>query len=133
MSDVMFTGRELDVMAVLWDQGSATVGEVRNKITDELAYTTVLTILRTLEMKGHVEHVDEGRAYRYKSTVDQRDARRNHLKRMTRKLFSGSTVKLLTHLLTDRSMREKDLLVLQGLVKEQLAKKKKTAASRKRR
>jgi len=129
----MFTGRELDVMAVLWDQGSATVGEVRDKISDELAYTTVLTILRTLEMKGHVEHTDEGRAYRYRSTVDQRDARRNHLKRLTRKLFSGSTAALLTHLVSDRSLKEKDLLALQKMIRERISKKKKTAAARAKR
>ena len=52
---VSFTDRELDVMAVLWDRGSATVAEVRERIPDELAYTTVLTVLRTLDqMNGSV-------------------------------------------------------------------------------
>src|SRR2546422_7444401 len=48
------TDRELDVMSVLWDAGSATVAEVRARLTDDLAYTTVLTILRTLEQKSYV-------------------------------------------------------------------------------
>src|SRR6266516_4325477 len=44
-----FTDRELDVMSVLWDLGDATVTEVRERLADKLAYTTVLTVLRTLE------------------------------------------------------------------------------------
>ena len=54
---ISFTDRELDVMAVLWERGSATVAEVRERLPDDLAYTTVLTVLRTLEEKGHVEHM----------------------------------------------------------------------------
>src|SRR5688500_5541382 len=62
---ISFTDRELDVMAVLWERGSATVAEVRERLPDELAYTTVLTVLRTLEEEGHVEHRGEGKAHGY--------------------------------------------------------------------
>jgi predicted transcriptional regulator len=48
---IAFTDRELDVMSVLWDLESATVAEVRERLSDDLAYTTVLTVLRTLEQK----------------------------------------------------------------------------------
>ncbi len=47
---ISFTDRELDVMSVLWAVGPATVAEVRERIADDLAYTTVLTILRTRVM-----------------------------------------------------------------------------------
>ena len=57
-----FTERELDVMSVLWQLGSGTVAEVRAALEDEFAYTTVLTVLRTLEAKGHVRHEGEGKA-----------------------------------------------------------------------
>ena len=91
MKEVVFTERELDVMAVLWDNCSATVADVRERLTDELAYTTVLTILRTLEDKGYVGHRPEGRAYRYHPLVDRKEAQVSHLNRLTQKLFSGST------------------------------------------
>ncbi len=54
--EIVFTERELDVMAIVWDRGGATVAEVRERLKDELAYTTVLTVLRTLEEKGYVRH-----------------------------------------------------------------------------
>ena len=47
--DIQFTDREIDVMEVLWDRGPSLVADVRTALRDELAYTTVLTILRTLE------------------------------------------------------------------------------------
>ncbi len=70
---IAFTDRELDVMSVLWDRETATVAEVRERLADRLAYTTVLTVLRTLEQKGYVAHASEGRAHRYRPLV-KRDA-----------------------------------------------------------
>ena len=58
--DVQFTDREIDLMEVLWERGPCLVAEVRAALRDELAYTTVLTILRTLEGKGYVSRAPEG-------------------------------------------------------------------------
>jgi len=106
MTDVIFTARELDVMAVLWDHGPATVAEVRAGLADELAYTTVLTILRTLERKRYVRHRAEGRVHRYRPMVRREEARVSHLHRLTQKLFSGSTELLLTHLVARELSKE---------------------------
>lgn len=92
--DAIFTDRELDVMHVLWERRSGTVGEVQEQLEVQLAYTTVLTVLRTLEEKGFVEHTSEGRAYRYFPAVDRSTAQRSHLDYLVRKLFSGSPSKL---------------------------------------
>ena len=73
----LFTERELDVMSVLWTLKSGTVTEVRERLDDELAYNTVLTVLRTLEAKGHVRHEGEGKAHRYFPTVKRSDAGRS--------------------------------------------------------
>lgn len=82
-SEPSFTDRELDVMAVLWERGSATVAEVQERLADALAYTTVLTVLRTLEEKGYAGHEEgEGRAYRYHARVDRSEAGESALKRL---------------------------------------------------
>ncbi|HLV25786.1 MAG TPA: BlaI/MecI/CopY family transcriptional regulator, partial [Gemmatimonadales bacterium] len=67
--NVTFTDRELDVMSVLWQRGPCTVAEVRAELPASLAYTTVLTVLRTLEDKGYAGHEEEGKAYRYHALV----------------------------------------------------------------
>ena len=74
--------RELDVMAVLWEIGSGTVGEVRQRLPAQLAYTTVLTILRNLEAKGYLSHTVEGRAHRYAPRIAQRTAQKSALTHM---------------------------------------------------
>lgn len=107
--DIQFTDRELDVMDVLWDLGTATVAEVQERLPDELAYTTVLTILRTLEEKGHVRHEEEGRAYRYIPRVDREAAGRSALRRLVRKVFKGSPELLLTQLVSERGLSAQQL------------------------
>lgn len=120
MAEVLFTDRELDVMGVLWDLGTGTVADVRERLADDLAYTTVLTILRTLEEKGYVGHEEEGRAYRYHPLVERDRAQASALRRLTRKLFGDSTEMLLTHLVADRRLDEDEIRRLQRLLEERL-------------
>src|SRR3712207_6146058 len=100
--DIVFTDRELDVMGVLWDRGPSTVAEVREALPDDLAYNTVLTVLRILKEKGHVGYEEEGRAHRYHPLVQREEAGESALRRMVRKLFRGSPELLLTQLVADR-------------------------------
>lgn len=121
--DVQFTDRELDIMGVLWDRGSATVAEVQEQLADELAYTTVLTMLRTLEEKGHVRHEEEGRAYRYIPTVDREAAGRSALRRLMRKVFKGSPEALLTQLVSERGLSPQQLDRMRRLLDERARRK----------
>jgi BlaI family transcriptional regulator, penicillinase repressor len=117
---VILTVREMDVMNVLWTLGSGTVTEVQERLPDELAYTTVLTLLRILEKKGHVRHKPDGRAHRYMPLVQKEEAREGALGRITRKLFSGSPELVMAHLLKERGLTEDQLRRLRDLVDERL-------------
>jgi predicted transcriptional regulator len=118
--EIAFTDRELDVMQVLWERGPSTVAEVRAALSDELAYTTVLTMLRVLEEKGHVGHEEEGRAHRYRALVERREAGSSALRRLTRKLFKGSPELLLTQLVSDRALSDEELRRMRALLDERL-------------
>ncbi len=119
--DVSFTERELDVMAVLWELGGATVAEVQERLSDRLAYTTVLTVLRTLEEKGHVGHEEgAGRAYRYLPLVDRAAAGESALQRLLGKVFAGSPELLLTHLVAQRGLTAEQLEGMKRLLDERL-------------
>jgi predicted transcriptional regulator len=120
--NIQFTDRELDVMGVLWEQGAATVAEVRDALHDDLAYTTVLTILRTLEDKGYVAHDEEGRAHRYRPLVERAKAEKSAVTKLVKKLFKGSPELLLTQLVADRKLTEDDLKRMRALIDEQLKK-----------
>lgn len=119
--EVRFTDRELDVMGVLWERGPSTVAEVREALSDELAYTTVLTILRTLEEKGHVGHEREGKAHRYHPLVERARAGRSAVRRIVRKVFAGSPEPLLTQLVSEHDLTEGELRRLRALLEERLA------------
>jgi len=120
---IAFTDRELDVMSVLWDVGPATVAEVRERIADDLAYTTVLTMLRTLEQKGYVSHTEDGRAHRYKPLVKREVAGRTALRRLVDKVFDGSPELLLTQLVSDKNLSDEELRRLRKLLAERLREK----------
>ena len=120
--NIQFTDRELDIMAVLWEQGASTVAEVREALPDDLAYTTVLTILRTLEEKGYVTHDEEGRAHRYRPLVERAKAEKSAVTKLVKKLFKGSPELLLTQLVADRKLTDDDLKRMRALIDEQLKK-----------
>jgi BlaI family transcriptional regulator, penicillinase repressor len=116
--DIQFTDREIDVMEVLWERGPSLVGEVRAALKDALAYTTVLTILRTLESKGYVGHEQEGRGHRYFAAVKQRAAQRSALRHLTAKLFKGSAELLFTHLVSDQKLSAKEIRNMRALLED---------------
>lgn len=118
--EIAFTERELDVMDVLWEHGASTVAEVQERLPDELAYTTVLTMLRTLEEKGHVAHEEEGRAYRYYPLVERSEAGASAVGRLVRKLFRGSPELLLTQLVSQRGLTQEQLEAMRRLLDERI-------------
>jgi len=118
--DVSFTERELDVMAILLDKGSATVAEVRAELEEDFAYTTVLTVLRTLEAKGYVGHREEGKAHRYAPLVPRAAAGQSALHRITDKVFSGSAELLLTQLVSGRKLKPEELKRMRQLLDSRL-------------
>ena len=120
-----FTDRELDLMDVLWKLGSGTVTEVREHLDDDLAYNTVLSVLRTLEAKGHVRHEGEGRAHRYYATVQRAEAGKSAVSRLLDKVFDGSAEALLTHLMSDRRVTRSRLASMRALLDERLRDKEK--------
>jgi predicted transcriptional regulator len=118
------TDREMDVMAVLWDLGSATVTEVQERLDDNLAYTTVLTILRILEDKGIVRHEKEGRAHRFMPRLGRAEAGQTVLDRLRDKVFAGSSERLMTHLVSHEELPEQTMRKLRALLDEKLGQTK---------
>ena len=114
--DISLTDRETDVMELLWDHGPSVVAEVRARLNDELAYTTVLTILRTLEAKGYVGHDEEGRGHRYFAVVERQAAQKSALQHLTSKLFKGSSELLFAHLVSDRRLRPEQIRRMRKLL-----------------
>lgn len=115
----MFTDRELDIMAILWELKSGTVADVHARIPDDIAYTTVLTTLRNMEAKGYVRHEEEGRQHRFFPAVPRDEAGETALNRLVRKFFGGSMDVLLTHLLSRDDLTDSEIARLEALIQEE--------------
>ena len=116
--DATFTERELDIMSVLWREGSGTVAEVREGLTVELGYTSVLKMLQILAEKGMVRHEQEGRAYRYYPVVEQAEAGGHALRRIVDKIFQGSAELALARLVSERPPSAEEVERLKALLDE---------------
>ena len=119
MAHIRFTDRELDIMNVLWSRGPSTVAEVLEALEDELAYNTVLTMLKIMEEKGFVSREAEGRAHRYTAEIERDEAGESALERMTERLFGGSPEKLLLRLV-DTELEEDELRRMRDLLDRRL-------------
>lgn len=122
--DIHLANREAEIMAVLWEQGPSTVAEVRQRLPDNLAYTTVQTMLRNLEAKGYVGHQQEGRQHRFGALVARHAARRSALQHLALKLFRGSSAVLLTQMVADADLTDEEVLQIRKALN---ARMKKTA------
>lgn len=120
MTEVSFSERELEIMQVLWRRGSGTVAEVREALEHDPAHTTVLTLMRILEGKGHVRREPEGKGHRYFPTVERAQAARSALRRVLGTVFAGEPELLMTELLEDEQLNEEQLRRLRRLVDERL-------------
>jgi BlaI family transcriptional regulator, penicillinase repressor len=118
MTKLHLTQRELDIMSVLWDRGEATVTEVRDQIDPDLSYTSISSMIRTLEIKGHVSHRrGEGKTHVYYPRIEREAVGESALGRVLDKIYGGSPIKLLAHLVEQHRLSDKELARMRNLLK----------------
>ena len=118
MTDLHLTQRELDIMSVLWELGEATATEVRDRVDPELAYTSISSMIRTLEIKGYVSHRrGEGKTHVYFPAIDAEEAGESALGRVLDKIYGGSPIKLLAHLMERHRLSDKEIARMRELLK----------------
>lgn len=90
------TQSELDILNVLWQLGPSTVRNVHAALLehDELAYTTVLSMLQVMYQKGLVSRDDSERAHVYKPALSRNQTQRQILTKLLHRVFEGSTTEL---------------------------------------
>src|SRR6202521_3497809 len=109
MKDLHLTQRELDIMSVLWELGEATVTEVRDRVDPDLAYTSISSMIRTLEMKGYVSHRrGQGKTHVYFPAIDPETAGESALGRVLDKIYGGAPIKLLAHLVDQQRLSDQE-------------------------
>jgi predicted transcriptional regulator len=84
------TRREREIMDIVHRRGRATAHDVLDDLAQPPSYSAVRALLRLLEERGHVKHVEDGQRYVYTPAVARGDARRGALAHVVRTFFAGS-------------------------------------------
>jgi len=116
---------QLRILKALWERREATVADVLQAIRDhgELAYTTVATMLRKMEARGLVSHRTEGRTFIYRAAVAAEDVSRGMADHLVDRVFEGSLLEVVNHLLTTREVSRAELNQLEKLIAERKKKR----------
>ena len=114
------TDVELEIMQVVWDKGSATVRDVYETVNTrrKIAYTTVMTMMRVLEQKGHVDKSDEERAYVYRPAKPKKQVIGAMVTDFLNRVFNGSAEPLLVHLAEEGELSQENLKQVKRLLRK---------------
>jgi predicted transcriptional regulator len=105
-------------MEVIWARGSATVAEVVDALNGRDAYSTILTLMRILKVKGYLSTHKEGRAFVFTPRVDRSTAARKAVHQLLSKFFAGSPTELVLSFLREEEITPEELDVLKKMVEE---------------
>ncbi len=119
--------RERQIMDILFTLGRASGPEIQERLPDQPSYSGVRTILRVLERKGHIRHVEEGMRYVYLPVVAREKAKQSAIARLVATFFDGSAKAAATAFLDPgtANLSEEDLKELERAIRK--ARKEKTS------
>lgn len=101
---------EMEVLNHVWELGEAPVSEVQKRILDtrEVAYTTIMTVMKNLADKGYLKYRKEGKTYIYSAAIKPEDVRYNLVDRLVDKVFKGSPKDLVMALVKNENLTDKE-------------------------
>ena len=106
------TNAEHRIMEVIWARGSATVAEVVEALEGKDAYTTILTLMRILKVKGYLSSRKEGRAFVFVPKVDRNTVAQKAVHQLLSKFFAGSPSELVLAFLREEELTPEELDVI---------------------
>lgn len=121
MAEIVPTPRELEALKVLWRRGRATVREIYGELKPrdgELAYTTALSLLQTMEQKGLVGHEPAGKAYAYYAKVRRDSVVRKLAGSFLDQVFDGAVSEYVARALQSRRPSLEELEELETMIAE---------------
>jgi predicted transcriptional regulator len=112
--------QELAIMKVVWRLKDASVRDVYETMRERrsVAYTTVMTMMNTLEGKGYLKKQLDGRAFRYRPAVPEQRVVGTMVREFVERVFDGGAGALLTHLVTDSKLTDEERRRLRRLIDE---------------
>jgi len=110
--------RERQILDILYGRGRATAAEIQSLLPDAPGYSAIRALLRILENKGHVQHLEDGPRYVYAPRVPRQRARVAAVKHLLQTFFDGSAAEAAAALVggSASKMSAEELDRLQALI-----------------
>src|SRR4051812_23901618 len=115
------TERELQALKILWQFGDATVRQVCDALSERgenLAYTTVLSLLQVMEQKGLAGHTAAGKTYTYFAKVRRENTFRSLAKGFLENVFDGAMDEYVIHALQSKKLSAAEIERLEEMIAE---------------
>ena len=114
------TGAELEIMHVVWSLEQATVRDVYEAVRErrKVAYTSVMTVMKILEQKGHLKKKQDERAYVYRPARPRAQVLQDMVRDFVDRVFQGAAKPLLVHLVEDKRLSPQDLAEIRRLLRK---------------
>jgi BlaI family transcriptional regulator, penicillinase repressor len=118
------TPQELAIMKVVWRLESATVRDVYEALRTrrQIAYTTVMTMMRILEEKGYLKKTAVERAHVYRPVKPRHQVLGAMLRDFVDRVFDGASDALLVHLAKDNRLTDRQRQLVKRMLEEDEAK-----------
>jgi predicted transcriptional regulator len=97
--------RESQIMDIIYERGEAVVSDIMNALPDHLSNSSVRTLLRILERKGHIKHKERHLRYVYYPAVSQEKVSSSALKHLMKTFFNNSPERIVTAILNNGDVR----------------------------
>lgn len=114
---------ELAILHVLWDRGPSTVLDVQQLLDGSPAYTTVQTIMTTMEKKGRTKRTLKGKAFVYRAELARDKALGHAVRDLVQRTFRGSVEDLLVNLVKSEQLDAETLTRLEARLRAEGSKR----------
>jgi BlaI family transcriptional regulator, penicillinase repressor len=105
------TESELEILALLWEMGNASVRHIHEKLSKNKAtgYTTTLKIMQIMHTKGLVKRDEENRSHIYSPAISQKETQKSLVNNFMSTAFGGSAKNLVMHALGQGDTSKEEL------------------------
>jgi BlaI family transcriptional regulator, penicillinase repressor len=112
------TKLELQIMKVIWRLGASNAGAVQDGLEQQLAYTTVQTMLNILTKKGKLKRRLRGRSFEYSATISEAAASRHAVRDLVDRMFGGSSEELVMSLIKSKQIDARQIARLSRMLEK---------------
>lgn len=114
------TEQELEIMKIVWQRQQATVRDVYETLREhrKVAYTTVMTMMKILEQKGHLRKRAEEKAHVYTPTKPKAQVIRNMVRDFVERVFNGSAEPLVMHLVEEKHLSDEEITDIERMLRQ---------------